>query len=411
MRERMAVSILATLCLLPAAACSKSPTSANTSFGAPQASTPANGASIAYASQPVTLTIANAVRAGSATATYSVEVATDSGFGNKVFTKDSIAEGSSGTTSIALSSLNGGTTYYWHSAATIDGVKGAMSTARTFTVQPNVVISPPTPGFPADGGTASDARPIFSVQNVAVTGPAGPIAYEFQVATDSSFQSILASSGPVPEQSGGTTSWQSTVDLVAGSYVWRARGTDPQNNVQGPFSDPATFTLVPFDMRKAVIWDNPPDLGSWAETANITQVNLTTGRIVVDFDKRQGPGHWPDVGFGDGSLEYTLGICLKINGTWNCSAVVQFWNGRDLAAGGDVNNLAGEWFYDNRWGAMKGHQPAPGETVGWFVAAGNLRDSGNVITKERSKVLLLPYGQNYTGGASTQSIQSVRMKK
>ena len=56
MKRRMAVSILATLCFLPAAACSKSPTSANTSFGAPQASTPANGASIAFASQPVTLT-------------------------------------------------------------------------------------------------------------------------------------------------------------------------------------------------------------------------------------------------------------------------------------------------------------------------------------------------------------------
>ena len=62
MKRRMAVSILATLCFLPAAACSKSPTSANTSFGAPQASTPANGASIAFASQPVTLTIANAIR-------------------------------------------------------------------------------------------------------------------------------------------------------------------------------------------------------------------------------------------------------------------------------------------------------------------------------------------------------------
>jgi hypothetical protein len=409
MKRRMAVSILATLCIVSAAACSKSPTSANTSFGAPQASTPANGASITYASQPVTLTITNAIRAGSATATYSVEVATDSGFNNKVFTKDGIPEGSGGTTSVTLTSLNGGTTYYWHSAATIDSVKGAMSAARTFTVQPNVVISPPAAGFPGNGGTASDTRPIFTVQNATVTGPAGPIAYEFQVATDSSFQSILASSGPVPEQSGGSTSWQSTVDLGAGNYVWRARGTDPLNNVQGPYSDGATFTVVPFDMRRAVIWDNPADLGSWAETANITRVDLSTGRIVVDFDKRQGPGHWPDVGFGDGALEYTLGICLKINGTWNCSAVVQFWNGRDLEAGGDVGYLAQEWFYDNRWGAMKGYQPAPGETVGWFVAAGNLRDSGNVITKERSKVLLLPYGANYSSGASTSSL-SVKKK-
>jgi hypothetical protein len=395
MKQRMAVSILATLCLLPAAACSKSATSADNSFGAPQASTPANGATFAFSAQPITLTITNAVRAGSANASYSVEVATDAGFGNKVYTKDGIAEGGSGTTSIPLSSLNGGTTYYWHTAATIDGVKGAMSPARTFTVQPNIVFSQPGAPAPGDGGTASDARPTFSVANATHTGPVGSVAYEFQVATSSSFSNILASSGPVAEQNGGRTSWTSTVDLVAGTYVWRARAIDSQNNVQGPFTDAQGFTLIPFDMRKAIIWDNPPDLGSWAETANITRVDLTGGRIVVDFDKRLSPDHWPDVGFGDGSLEYTLGVCLNINGTWNCSAVVQFWFGRELEAGGDVGNMAGEWFYDNRWGAMKGHQPAPGEVVGWFVAAGNLRDIGNVITKERSKVLFLPYGQSY----------------
>src|SRR5215831_12941444 len=117
MNKRMAVSILATLCLLPAAACSKSATSADHSFGAPQAGTPANGASIAFSAQPISVTITNAARAGSATATYSVEVAKDSGFTSKAFTKDGVAEGSAGTTTIPLSSLDGGTTYYWHSAA------------------------------------------------------------------------------------------------------------------------------------------------------------------------------------------------------------------------------------------------------------------------------------------------------
>jgi len=70
--------------------------------------------------------------------------------------------------------------------------------------------------------------------------------------------------------------------------------------------------------------------------------------------------------------------------------------------------MAGQWFYDTRWGAMQGHQPAPGEVVGWFVAAGNLRDSGNVIAKERSRVLFLPYGQNYTSGASASSLKLKR---
>jgi len=391
MKQRMALCILVTLSLLPAAACSKSSTSPNVSFTSPLANQPANGATFAFAAQPITLTFNNAVRAGSASATYTVEVASDSGFSNKVFTKSGIAEGT-GTTSVQVNALAGSTTYYWHSMAIVEGVTGQPSAVRTFFVQPNIVINPPPGGSPGDGGTASDSRPTFTVTNATVTGPAGSIFYEFQVATSTSFSNIIVTSPPIAEQN-GSTSWTSTVDLAAGTYAWRARATDPQNNIQGAYTSAAQFTLVPFDMRKAVIWDNPPDLGSWAETANITRVDLSSGRIVVDFDKR---GTWPEVGFGDGALEYTLGICLNIGGTWNCSAVVQFWKGRELEAGGDVNNIAGQWFYDSRWGALQGHQPAYGETVGWFVAAGNLRDSGNVITKERSKVLLIPFGQNYS---------------
>jgi hypothetical protein len=394
MRKRTAGCVLAALSPLWVVACGKSAAAPSVSFTSPLASQPANGASIKFSQQPVTLTITNAVRTGATTPTYSVEVATDSGFANKVFTKDGIAEGSGGTTSVQLNPLAGSTTYYWRSKAALDGVTGQPSPALSFFMQPNVVINSPTNGNPADGGAASDARPTFTVTDATVTGQAGSLFYEFQVATSPSFSNILVTSPAVPEQP-GNTSWTSTIDLAAGTYAWRARATDPQNGVVGAYTNPAQFTLVPFDMRKAVIWDNPPDLGSWAETANITMVDLSSGRIVVDFDKRQGPGEWPDVGFGDGSIEYTLGICLNINGTWNCSAPIQFWNGRDLAAGGDVGNLAGEWFYDSRWGALQGHQPAPGETVGWFVAAGNLRDIGNVITKERSKVLFLPYGQNF----------------
>jgi hypothetical protein len=394
MKERIAACVLAALSLSLSAACSKSASAPSVSFTSPLAAQPSNGATFRFSQQPVTLTFSNAVRTGPVTPTYTVEVATDAGFSNKVFTKDGIAEGSGGTTSVQISALAGSTLYYWRSKAVLDGVTGQPSPALNFLVQPQVVISPPTNGSPGDGGNASDSRPTFTVTNAARTGPVGTIFYEFQVSDTSTFSNILVTSPAVAEQQ-GTTSWTSTVDLASGTYFWRVRATDPQSTEVSPYTSAAQFTLVPFDMRKAVIWNNPPDLGSWAETANITRVDLSSGRIVVDFDRRLGGGRWPDVGFGDGSIEYTLGICLNINGKWHCSAAIQFWNGRDLAAGGDVGNLAGEWFYDVRWGALQGHQPAPGEMVGWFVAAGNLRDFGNVITKERSKVLMLPYGQNF----------------
>ena len=149
-------------------------------------------------------------------------------------------------------------------------------------------------------------------------------------------------------------------------------------------------------MKNATIWNNPQNLASWAETGTITKVEFGDF-FIVDFDKRTGPGSWPDVGFGsDGSLQYTLGLCLNVGGNWHCSAAIQFWSGRDLEAGGSPNNIAIDWYYDpHRWGALTGHQPQNGELVGVFAAAGNLRDNGKVIVEERTNVLMVRWGTDY----------------
>ena len=95
---------------------------------------------------------------------------------------------------------------------------------------------------------------------------------------------------------------------------------------------------------------SPQDFAKWAETAKITSVDFTGGLFNVDFDKRTSPDRWPDVPFGDGNLQYTLGMCVKPGGQWYCSAVVQFWFGRELTAGGSPNQVGINWFYDPaRW--------------------------------------------------------------
>src|SRR3954453_18915870 len=88
MRKLIFGSTIAAVGLL-AASCGKSPDAPSSSFTAPRASDPANPAPYRFKAQPVTLTIINSVRTGSETPTYSVEVATDAGFTNKVFTRDS----------------------------------------------------------------------------------------------------------------------------------------------------------------------------------------------------------------------------------------------------------------------------------------------------------------------------------
>jgi hypothetical protein len=150
-------------------------------------------------------------------------------------------------------------------------------------------------------------------------------------------------------------------------------------------------------MRNAQIHNSPAGMGSWAEGARITSVDFTPGAILVDFDRREGPGRWPDVtppGWS-GSLQYTLGMCVNISTQWHCSAVVQFWHGRELTASAPPHLIGREWFYDPaRWGAMAGYQPSEGETVGLFVCEGDCRNNteGNTSPlRERSNVVMLPF--------------------
>lgn len=387
---------LAVAALALSSACSKNPSTPSVSFSAPVASQPSNGTTYRFLAQPVTLTITNAAKTGQAALMYLVEVARDPGFANKVFAKDAIAEGSGGTTAVQLTNLAGSVTYYWRWKAVVDGVVGSPSVAQSFTVLAQVTLNAPVAVSPANGGTASSARPSFSVANATRTGAVGPITYEFQVSTSSSFSPITASA-TVAEQTGGT-SWIPPADLPAGTPLfWRVRARDDQNAELSSFSAVAAFTVFVFDPNN-VTWVNNPNISGWAETSKITSIDFSNGYIEVDFDKRAGADQWPPAPFGDGGggeIQYTLGMCFNLGGRWYCSAVIQFWPGRDLDASGPAGNVAIDWYYDARWGPMAGHQPAIGELVGIFAANGNVRDSLSWAIEQRTDIVVVPFGTNY----------------
>ena len=149
-------------------------------------------------------------------------------------------------------------------------------------------------------------------------------------------------------------------------------------------------------MSAAQIYNSPTDLASWNVSTAITSVNIGGGGISVQFSKKDGSGRWPDVtppGW-TGPLEYTLGMCLNIGGQWDCSAVVQAWNGAD-PLGGPPSQIGLNWFYDPiRWGPMTGHQPASGETIGIFVCEGDCRNNtkGDLSPlRERSNIVLVKF--------------------
>ncbi|HYM24564.1 MAG TPA: hypothetical protein VEU08_15210 [Vicinamibacterales bacterium] len=344
----------------------------------PSPQSPADGAQVKFTDQPLVLTTKNAVTTGKTALTYTFQVASDAAFASMVFSQGGVAQGS-GTTSLTISKLAGAKSYYWRAMATSGSTNSLPSRARGFTVGPEIVIQAPTPLSPQNNANANGSSPTLTTSNATRTGPAGDITYLFEVADSSAFTNIVYT-GTAAENSSGQTSLTvpTTIKLAANAiYYWRVTATDKVNNVSSAPSSVFTFKFVPFDMRQAVIHNSPPDLGFWDVSAHVTSVHFTDSEFDVDFDRRDGPNRWIDLDFGDGgggSLQYTLGMCVNLSGTWHCSAVVQFWYGRDLGASAPPWSVYETWFYDPaRWGPMAGYQPQDGESVGIFVGHGNLR--------------------------------------
>jgi len=369
---------------------------------APVLVTPADNAQIRNASQPITLVLANGVSTGSTAPTYTFEVASDSGFATKVYTKDGVAQGANGQTSLVIDKLAPAKSYFWRARTNSASTPGPYSKARGFTVGPEVILQTPVLGDPGANATVGES-PTLSVNNVQRSGPAGQIVYRFEVSAQSNFSSLVYAGTSNERSDLPFTSHSVTIKLGENTYWWRVQASDPSNAVTSPFSGGNPFRVQPFSMSQATIVSGPPDLALWPETAKITSIFFNPGNFQVDFDKRNPPNRWPDTPFGQGDLQYTLGLCLNINGHWYCSAVVQFWYGRSLGDSGPPSQIDREWFYDPaRWGPMTGHQPADGEIVGVFVAAGNVRNASyNMATCprvcERSNVQLVPWSNG--GGA------------
>ena len=236
--------------------------------------------------------------------------------------------------------------------------------------------------------------------NATRTGPAGAISYKFEVSSSSSFGSTVFSR-TVAESSGQTSVTMDAKLTTNATYFWRAQAIDATNNVTSSFSGTRSFKYVPFDLTNAVMENSPKDFANWPETAKITSVQFNRYYFAVDFDRRDGAGRWPDVtpAGWDGALQYTLGMCGNLSGTWHCAGIVQFWHGRTLTDSAPPSWVHAEWFY-GRWGALNGWQPQDGELVGLWVGSGNLRD-GNDLSRatcpaicERSNVALVPWS-NY----------------
>lgn len=161
------------------------------------------------------------------------------------------------------------------------------------------------------------------------------------------------------------------------------------------------------NLADAVVHNSPPDISSWPVGVTIDKLVMRPGQeegLAFDFTPRQG---WPDYtppGW-DGPLQYTVWAGVNMGGTWHIAGFIQMWRSRAgtgapllaQAPGKAVNNFAGNWAYDGRWGPLAGYQPHEGEEMVFFLSAGNARGEGGVTSvKERSNVVKvsLPRGDS-----------------
>jgi len=101
-------------------------------------------------------------------------------------------------------------------------------------------LSAPIIADPLSGSTVLETQPTLTVLNSARSGGAAP-TYLFQVATESSFTTLVAQSAQIPEGTGGSTAWKVERALAAGPHFWRVRARS--GAVESSFSATATFTV------------------------------------------------------------------------------------------------------------------------------------------------------------------------
>lgn len=249
MRVRVCSAILSLAALLTATGCAKSPTAPTVSTVAPQLQLPTNGSQVANQSQPVTLVVLNASGAPAGT-TYTFEVASDVGFTAKLQTKDGVAQGLSGQTSVQLDPLAAAKDYFWRARGNVSGTAGAFSDPFKFTVGAAVTLSAPNPIGPLTNAETSP-RPALRVSNAARSGPTGPITYRFDIARDSAFTSLVTSG--TNAEGVNETGFIPTVDLPTKLLLyWRAIASDPLNSISSAPSTIQSFTAIQLSQAEQV---------------------------------------------------------------------------------------------------------------------------------------------------------------
>ena len=367
---------------------------------------------------------------------YEIQVASDEGFNDVVLSVSGSLDGSSETVTIASlfagvtqtggatrgaqwvsaqssSGLAGNTQYHWRARVSASGregtVVGPWSPRATFRTPPNPTdLVAPTPLSPVGGGRAESNPPTLTVRNPAVGDPFGGVTIRFEVATDESFQNIVASVA-APMVSGGTTRAQPSSLAASRLHYWRARASTGQ--LTGPWSPVRKFETPgassgggsgsggsdsgsggsggggggggagdQIDLSQ-VTWLHH-NVSGWAKTSTVTSTSIGNPPVCIDHTKR---GSWPGVSAGGTTVEGNPWIFAKVGGRWY--AATYEW----LRPGQECKGIsAGNIGAHIKKSPLSSWRPSSGDQVGLMVST-PARFGPQGSRKERSNVVLVTW--------------------
>jgi hypothetical protein len=235
MSRRIAVSLLSVTLLIVHGACEAkkssnplSPTVAGPIPGveitSPRLLEPAQGFRFKEQDQPIRLLIENSSSTGVRPITYLFEVATDSAFQSKVFSRGGVPPGEGGRTSLELAPLELGRSYYWRARAE-DGANDSAYATAEFEVLPRAVLMAPVLLSPVNNAVVDSREPTLRVRNGDRNSAVGSVRYAFVIAKDQAFTQVSAVG--FVDEGPGETAWRSDRTLDPGlTHFWRAQATD-----------------------------------------------------------------------------------------------------------------------------------------------------------------------------------------
>ena len=267
-------------------------------------SSPANGSTVADQS---TITFA---WAGVAGASYSLEIATNSSFSDIVASKST----TSTSASIAMSSLQYNSTYYWRITATKSGYKTTSTSAWSFSTPRRDPAPAVTLIAPTNGSTLNDAFSfVFTAANVD--------SYTLQIATNSSFSNVVKTITSGFTANGSNMEYAvAKTELPRGSYYWRVVTT--KAGCLDSSSD--TWQFV-FDVSGEAGYFIKKDLAAYDPNGEILLENLWMRSIDSNFNNLPTATDW-GLNRGMCAIDNIIYICGRVANAQTTDCYIDRYN-------------------------------------------------------------------------------------